>query len=73
MHPEVNKRRYGWVFFNKRLACIVTGSQPIGLFSLGIHFDQTQIHKTNDFNQIQNLLDQDSGRNATTTERFELN
>jgi hypothetical protein len=29
-----------------------------------MHFDQTLLHKTHDFGQIQNPLDQDSGLNA---------
>jgi hypothetical protein len=40
----------------------------LDLFSLGdlgIHFGQTWLHKTQDVGQILNLLDQDSGKNAT--------
>jgi hypothetical protein len=32
-----------------------------------MHFGQTRLHKIHDFGQIQNPLDQDLGRNATTT------
>jgi hypothetical protein len=30
-------------------------------------WEYTQLHKTHEFGQIQNLLEKDSGRNATTT------
>jgi hypothetical protein len=56
-----------FICFTKQLACIITRSQSIGLFCLRIHFGQTWLQKTLDFDQIQNPLDQDSGRNATTT------
>jgi hypothetical protein len=34
---------------------------------LKIVFGQTWLHKTNDFGHIQNLFDQNLGKNATTT------
>jgi hypothetical protein len=34
-----------------------------------IHFGQTRLHKTHDFSQIENPLDQDSRRNDKTTDR----
>jgi hypothetical protein len=49
----------------KRLACIVTGSQPLDYFAWKNKLGCT---KHNDFGQMQNPLNQDSGRNATPTD-----
>jgi hypothetical protein len=59
-HSEVVKRQFMLhdLISSKRLACIVTGSQPFG--------NQHWLHKTHDFGQIQNPLDKDSGRYAKT-------
>jgi hypothetical protein len=51
----VNQKRCGF-FDPSKLVCI-TESKPIGLFSLGIHLAQAQLHKTHD--QIQTPLEQD--------------
>jgi hypothetical protein len=48
------------IIFNQLLA----GSQHIGIFCLEMRFDQTLLHKTHDFGQIQNTLDQNSGLNV---------
>jgi hypothetical protein len=61
---EKVRRKFAWFFFTKQLACIITKSQPIGLFYLGIRFKETRLQKTQDFDQIQNLFDEDSRRNA---------
>jgi hypothetical protein len=53
-YPEVVRRQSAWFFATKRLACIITGSQPFGLFCLEIHVGQTRLYKTDDFGQIQN-------------------
>jgi hypothetical protein len=44
------------IFFTMRLACIVTGFQPIELFCLRIYFGQTWLNKAHDFGQIQTRL-----------------
>jgi hypothetical protein len=59
-HPEK-------ICFTKQLACIVSGSQLIGLLCLGTYFFQTRLHKTHDFGQIQNPLDLELGWNGTIT------
>jgi hypothetical protein len=70
-------------FTGQQLASIATESQPIGLFCLRIHFDQTQLHKHMNLvkfktrlTKIRDKLLQQLRRQAIIKERgesFELN
>jgi hypothetical protein len=54
---EHAKNLYGedYFGFQQRLACIVTTAQPIALFCMGIHVEQTRSHRTHDLGQIDHM------------------